>query len=187
MDTNRTFRTNKSRPNQNLSINKDAGGELRSNKRLTSIRRSGGRLCDKGDDGRDETPVSQDHSGETTETRRTKLKPIKNNSLHDLSGIYYSSNTLYIVKNFLPSEYWAETDLEITYLRVLQINKLIHTLYVKAERKNSMEDMMNLRAQQAIVIEVLRILKQQILIERGGDKNIIQQQEDERIWERKLW
>ncbi len=187
MDTNRTIRTNKSRPNQDISINQDARGALLSNKRHASIRGSGGRLCDKGDDGRDETPVPQDHSGETTESGRTKLKPIKNNSLHDLSGIYYSSNTLYIVKNFLPSEYWAETDLEITYLRVLQINKLIHTLYVKAERKNSMEDMMNLRAQQAIVIEVLRILKQQILIERGGNKNIIQQQEDERIWERKLW
>ena len=187
MDTNRINRTNKSRPNQNLSINQDAGGELRSNKRLISIRGSGGRLCDKGDDGRDETPVPKGGEDASPSPRRTKLKPIKNNSLHDLSGIYYSSNTLYIVKNFLPSEYWAETDLEITYLRVLQINKLIHTLYVKAERKNSMEDMMILRAQQAIVIEVLRILKQQILIERGGDKNKIQQQEDERIWERKLW
>ena len=187
MDSNRNTTGNKGRPNPHISITQDARGALLSSKRPTSIRGSGGRLCDKGYDGRDETPVPQDHSGDTTETRRTKLKPIKNNSLHDLSGIYYSSNTLYIVKNFLPSEYWAETDLEITYLRVLQINKLIHTLYVKAERKNNMEDMMILRAQQAIVIEVLRILKQQILIERGGDKNIIQQQEDERIWERKLW
>ena len=187
MDTQRNTTGNRSRPNQDLPAAKDAGGTLLSNKRHASIRRSGCRLCDLGDDGRDETPVPKGGEDASPSPKRTKLKPIKNNSLHDLSGIYYSSNTLYIVKNFLPSEYWAETDLEITYLRVLQINKLIHTLYVKAERKNSMEDMMILRAQQAIVIEVLRILKQQILIERGGNKNIIQQQEDERIWERKLW
>jgi len=187
MDSESTIKTNKRRPNKNLPSIEDTGGKLRSSKRPETSRGSGCRLCNSGDDGGDETPVPQGGEDARPKTRGTKLKPIKNNTLYDLSGVYYSSNTLYVVKNFLPSEYWAETDLEITYLRVLQINKLIHTLYVKAERKNSMEDMMNLRAQQAIVIEVLRILKQQILIERGGDKNNIQQQENERIWERKLW
>lgn len=187
MDTNRDIRTNKSRPNQNLSIDKDAGGELHSNKRSGSTRRSGCRLCDKGDDGRDETPVPQDHSGETTDTRRTKLKPIETKSFYDKEGIYYSANNLWKVWKFIPNKRYGDTKLETAYIRVVRVHNLLHKLYKSAEAMQDVEALRSLKKQQAITIEVMRILQQEILIERGWDRKELQQQENERLWEQKIW
>jgi hypothetical protein len=49
------------------------------------------------------------------------------------------------------------------------------------------EAMKSLKKQQAITIEVMRILQQEILLERGWDRHELQQQETNRLWDQKIW
>jgi len=186
MDTRELNKTNRGRPDQNLPSTKDAGATIRTNQQGDDGR-SGSGLCDQGDAGRDEEAVSKDNQSSTTETRRNKLKPIETKTFYDKEGIYYSSNNLWKVWKFIPNKRYGDTNLETAYIRVVRCHNLLHKLYQSSEATQDYEAMKSLKKQQAITIEVMRILKQEILIERGWDRFELQQQETERVWDQKIW
>lgn len=187
MDSRRFNKNNTGRPNQNLSSIEDAGGAVCPSKEHGDVGGSSSGLCDQRDAGRDEEAVSQDCEGETTNTRRNKLKPIVTKTFYDQQGIYYSSNNLWKVWKFIPNKRYGDTKLETAYIRIVRCHNLLHKLYKTAEQAQDVEAMKSLKKQQAITIEVMRILQQEILLERGWDRHELQQQETNRLWDQKIW
>lgn len=187
MDSRKFNKDDTRRPDQDLSATEDVSRTICSSKGYGNDGGSGSGLCNQGDAGRDEEAVSQDTESDPTKTRRNKLKPIETKSFYDKDGIYYSANNLWKVWKFIPNKRYGDTRLETAYIRIVRINNLLHKLYKNAEVLQDVEALRSLKKQQAITIEVMRILQQEILIERGWDRKELQQQENERLWEQRIW
>ena len=186
MDTNSTNKTNRRRSNQDVStiedvssaICSDIEGRLGEGQQLC-------RLCNSGDADGDETSVSKGGEDARSKTRRTKLNPIRVNSFYDTSGIYYSANQFWKVWKFIPHNR-PYTKLEVAYVRIQKIQALLHSLYESGVRRNDYDSVYGAKHQQAGIVEALRILQQEILLERGYDREKLITQENERIWEQDI-
>ena len=187
MDSRKFNKDNTRRPDQDLSATEDVSRTICSSKGHGSDGGSGCGLCNQGDAGRDEKAVSQDTESDPTKSRRNKLKPIETKTFYDKYGIYYSSNNLWQVWKFIPNKRYGDTRLETAYIRIVRIQNLLHKLFESSMAMADAQAIELIRHQQAVSIEVLRILKQEILIERGWDRKELQQQETERIWDQKIW
>ena len=187
MDTNGTNQENKTRPDQDLPSVEDVSGTICSNKGRGDDGRSSSGLCDRWYVGRDEETISRDQESREAKARRNQLKPIKNKSFYDDIGLYYCSNTFYRTWDFLKSAKRGETRLETAYLRVAGVSNLLHSLFQTAEKLRDPHSMTMVKHQRAAIIEILRILQQEILIERGTPREEIAKQEAERLWEEKIW
>ena len=184
-DSNRTAQENRARPNQDISATEDVSRTICSNKGQGDDGRTSSRLCDHGDDGRDEEAISKDQESSPAKARRTKLKPIRVNSFYDTSGIYYSANQFWKVWKFIPHNR-PYTKLEVAYVRIQKLQALLHSLYESGVRRNDFDSVYGAKHQQAGIVEALRILQQEILLERGFDRERLITQENERIWEQDI-
>lgn len=187
LDTSRSNQENRTRPDQDLPSVEDVSGTICSNKGHGDDGRSSSGLCDSWYAGRDEETISKDQESREAKARRNQLKPIINKSFYDETGLYYCSNTFYRTWDFLKSAKRGETRLETAYLRVVATGNLLHSLFESAEKLRDPHSMTMVKHQKAAIVEILRILQQEILIERGTPKEEIAKQEAERLWEQKIW
>jgi predicted HAD superfamily Cof-like phosphohydrolase len=106
---------------------------------------------------------------------------IKTTTLHDDYGVYPVNHMLFKREKIYETGKPVSV-LEITYERILKLHNLIDKLRNRAIRRNNNEAQIYLTYQRSALSETLRIVYQQILIERGIDPQAIQEKENERKW-----
>jgi len=102
-------------------------------------------------------------------------------TLHDDYGVYPVNHMLFKREKIYETGKPVSV-LEITYERILKLHNLIDALRNAAIKKHNGEAQIYLTYQRSALSEALRILYQQILIDRGTDPQTIQKKENERKW-----
>ena len=107
---------------------------------------------------------------------------IKTNTLYDEHGLHPVDHNLYRRENVYLYRGCPSTLAEESYDRILTLHNLIDKLRNKAHKGRRYEQVINLTYQRAALSEALRILYQQILLDRGNDEKTIQEKENKREW-----
>ena len=107
---------------------------------------------------------------------------IKTNSLTDQYGLLPVNHDLYRREKVYLSGV-PETQLEVTYERILKLHNHLDKIRNTAIRQRRNDASIALTYQRSALTEVLRIIFQEILLDRGADEKTIQQKEDNRKWE----
>jgi len=183
MGSNKNIRDDKVKPGFDLPVVVAPDGTIRHRDYWRSGRHQSREI--RPDDRWDANGVAEsDASSETDtgESRRDKLIPLTVKSHFDERGIHYSANTFWRVWNFIPHRR-PQTPLEVAFVRVQKVQALLHSLYENGVKRNDYDAVYSAKHQQAGIVEALRIIAQEIALERGADKSKMEEQEKTREWE----